>query len=173
MVNKTEKSVEFTKGIFLRTIKVCRFEIIDGVKYVNCIKHPYKFLLREQVRFAAVLWRLRQCVSCWSFRWFNLGWKSCMTALSCYFVCLRQLVYNVVSFYLQIMANNLRNRQLPLLILNPEGQAVVILDDLSYQAQNNFQKNRHPFQQIETNNMRDPVTKRKACFFNIVSCYWA
>ena len=73
------------------------------------------------------------------------------------------------------MANNLRNRQLPLLILNPEGQAVVILDDLSYQAQNSFQKIRHPFQQIESNNMRDPVTKRKAvpCFFNIVSCYGA
>ena len=60
------------------------------------------------------------------------------------------------------MANNLRNIQLPLLILNPEGQAVVILDDLSYQAQNSFQKIRHPFQHIETNNMRDPVTKRKA-----------
>ena len=26
----------------LRTIKVCRFEIIDGVKYVYCIKHAYK-----------------------------------------------------------------------------------------------------------------------------------
>ena len=31
-------------------IKVCRFEIIDGVKYVYCIKHAYKFLLSEQVR---------------------------------------------------------------------------------------------------------------------------
>ena len=28
------------------------------------MKHAYKFLLREQVGFAAVLWRLRQCVSC-------------------------------------------------------------------------------------------------------------
>ena len=56
MVNKTEKSVEFTKGICLRTIKVCRFEIIDGVKYVCCIKRAYKFLLREQEGF-------RQCVS--------------------------------------------------------------------------------------------------------------
>ena len=56
MVNKTEKSVELTKGIFfLRTIKVCRFEIIDGVKYFYCIKHAYKFLLSEQVGFAAVL----------------------------------------------------------------------------------------------------------------------
>ena len=57
--NKTEKSVEFS----LRTIKVCRFDIIDGVKYVYCIKHAYKFLLRKQVGFAAVLWRLRQGVS--------------------------------------------------------------------------------------------------------------
>ena len=65
MVNKkrgqqTEKSVEFS----LRTIKICRFEIIDGVEYVYCIKHAYKFVLREQVGFAAVLWRLRQGVSC-------------------------------------------------------------------------------------------------------------
>ena len=51
MVNKTEKSVEFS----LRTIKICRFEIIDGVKYVYCIEHAYKFVLREQVGFAAVL----------------------------------------------------------------------------------------------------------------------
>ena len=50
-VNKTEKKC----GIFLRTIKICRFEIIDGVKYVYCIKHAYKFVLREQVGFAAVL----------------------------------------------------------------------------------------------------------------------
>ena len=55
MVNKTEKSVEFTKGISLGSIKICRFEIIDGVKYVYCIKHAYKFLLMEQVGFAAVL----------------------------------------------------------------------------------------------------------------------
>ena len=61
MVNKTQKSVEFS----LRTIKICRFEIIDGVKYVYCIKHAYKFVLREQEWFAAVLWRLRQkSVSC-------------------------------------------------------------------------------------------------------------
>ena len=51
MVNKTEKSVEFS----LRTIKTFRFEIIDGVKNVYCIKHDYKFLLRERVEFAAVL----------------------------------------------------------------------------------------------------------------------
>ena len=54
MVNKTEKSVEFTKEFFLRTIKVCQFEIMDGVKYVYCIKHAYTFLLREQTGFAAV-----------------------------------------------------------------------------------------------------------------------
>ena len=52
------------KAFSLRTNKICRFEIKDGVKYVYCIKHAYKFLLREQVGFAAVLWRLRQCVSC-------------------------------------------------------------------------------------------------------------
>ena len=39
IVNKTEKS----------TIKISRFEIVDGVKYIYCIKHAYKFLLREQV----------------------------------------------------------------------------------------------------------------------------
>ena len=52
------------KAFSLRTIKICRFEIIDGVRYVYCIKHAYKFLLREQLGFAAVLSRLRQCVSC-------------------------------------------------------------------------------------------------------------
>ena len=56
MVNKKHgkqkrKSLECS----LRTFKICRFEIIDGVRYVYCIKHAYKFLLREQVRFAAVL----------------------------------------------------------------------------------------------------------------------
>ena len=50
MLHKTEKSVEFS----LRTNEICRFEIIDSVKYVYCRKHTYKFLLREQVRFAAV-----------------------------------------------------------------------------------------------------------------------
>ena len=55
MANRTDKSVEFTKGISLRVIKVFRFEIIDGVKYVYCIKHAYKFLLREQIGFAAVI----------------------------------------------------------------------------------------------------------------------
>ena len=35
MVNKTWKSVEFS----LRTIKICRFEIIDGVKYIVCLLH--------------------------------------------------------------------------------------------------------------------------------------
>ena len=64
---KLKKSLEFTKGISLLTIKICQFEIIDGVKYVYCTKHAYKFLPREQLGFAAVLWRLRQCVSCFSF----------------------------------------------------------------------------------------------------------
>ena len=48
-INKTEKSVEFTKACSLSTIKVCRFEILDGVKNVYSIKHPYRFLLREQL----------------------------------------------------------------------------------------------------------------------------
>ena len=43
------------KAFSIRTIKICWFEIIHGVKYVYCIKHAYKFLLREQVGFAAVL----------------------------------------------------------------------------------------------------------------------
>ena len=61
MVNKkhgkqNQKSIEFTKVIFsIRTIKVCQFEIIDGIKYVYCILQAHKFLLREQVGFAAVL----------------------------------------------------------------------------------------------------------------------
>ena len=55
MVNKTEKKVwNLQKAFSLRTIKICRFEIIDGVKYVYCVKHAYKFLLREQVGLAAV-----------------------------------------------------------------------------------------------------------------------
>ena len=43
------------KAFSLRSIKVCRFEIIDDDKYVYCIKYAYKFLLREQVGFADVL----------------------------------------------------------------------------------------------------------------------
>ena len=53
---RKEQKVWNLQNVFsLRTIKVCRFEIIDGVKYVYCIKHAYKFLLREQVGFSAVL----------------------------------------------------------------------------------------------------------------------
>ena len=58
MVNKTEKKCGIYKGhFFLCTLKVGRFEIIDGVNYVYCIKHAYmyKFLPREQVGFATVL----------------------------------------------------------------------------------------------------------------------
>ena len=56
MVNKTDKVWNLQKAFSLRTITGCRFEIIDGVKYVYCIKHAaYKFLLREQEGFAAVL----------------------------------------------------------------------------------------------------------------------
>ena len=43
------------KVISLRTIKDCRFEIRDGVKCVYCIKQAYKFLLKEEVWFSAVL----------------------------------------------------------------------------------------------------------------------
>ena len=63
--NNTEKKVwNLQKALSLYTNKICRFEIIHVVKYIYCIKHAYKFLLREQVGFAAVLRRLRQCVSC-------------------------------------------------------------------------------------------------------------
>ena len=55
MVNKKpEKVWNLQKSFSLRTIKVCRFEIIGGVKYIYCIKHADKFLLREQVGYAAV-----------------------------------------------------------------------------------------------------------------------
>ena len=50
-----EKVCNLQKAFSLRTIKICRFETIDGVKYVYCLKHAYKFLLMEQVGFAAVL----------------------------------------------------------------------------------------------------------------------
>ena len=50
MVNKTGKSVEFS----LRTIKICRFEIIDGVKYVYCLKHDYKFVLSGTNRVCGI-----------------------------------------------------------------------------------------------------------------------
>ena len=69
VVNKTEKVWNLQKALSLCTNKMCRFEIIDCIKYVYCIKHAYKFLLREQVGFAAVLWRLRQCVSCFPLKW--------------------------------------------------------------------------------------------------------
>ena len=62
MINKKHgkqngKKCGILKKVFsLRTINVCRFEIIDGVKYVYCIIHAaYKFLLREEEGFAAVL----------------------------------------------------------------------------------------------------------------------
>ena len=74
--------------ISLRTIKICRFEIIDGVIYVYCIKHAY-FLLREQVGFADVLWRMRQCVSCSFLYETQKGWNFEMmelnTAVGLYF----------------------------------------------------------------------------------------
>ena len=54
MVNNRKKVWNLQKAFSLRTIKVCRFEIIDGVKYVYCITNAYKFLLREQVGFASM-----------------------------------------------------------------------------------------------------------------------
>ena len=61
MVNKKhgkqnrKQSVDLQKSFSLRKIKVCGIEKIDGFKYVYCKKHAKKFLLREQVGFAAVL----------------------------------------------------------------------------------------------------------------------
>ena len=55
MVNKKhgkqnrKKVWNLHKAFSLRTIKVCLFDIIGDVKYFYCIKHAYKFLLREQV----------------------------------------------------------------------------------------------------------------------------
>ena len=51
MVNKTGKKREIYKRHFLYALLNC----VEGVKYVYCIKHAYKFLLREQVGFTAVL----------------------------------------------------------------------------------------------------------------------
>ena len=64
MGKQNRKNWNLQKAFSLSTIKVCRFEIIDDVKYVYCIIYAYKFLLMEQVGFAAVPWRLRQWVSC-------------------------------------------------------------------------------------------------------------
>ena len=50
------------KAFSLRTIKVCRFEIIDGVKYVYCMKHAYKSLLREQVGLFRCFFSFLVCV---------------------------------------------------------------------------------------------------------------
>ena len=61
MVNKKRGKQNRKKGMNFLYIQL---KLIDGVKYVYCIKHAYKFLLREQEEFAAVLWRLRQGVSC-------------------------------------------------------------------------------------------------------------
>ena len=61
MVNKKhgkqnrKKVWNLQKTFSLRTNKVCRFEIIYGVKYVYCIKHAYNFFRRDKVCFAAVL----------------------------------------------------------------------------------------------------------------------
>ena len=38
---KPKKVWNLQKAFSLSTIKVCRFEIIDGVKYMYCIKHAY------------------------------------------------------------------------------------------------------------------------------------
>ena len=54
-IQNPPKMWNLQKAFSLRTMKVCQSEIIDGVKYVSCIKHAYKFLLREQAGFVAVL----------------------------------------------------------------------------------------------------------------------
>ena len=46
MVNKTEKSVELQKAFSLRTIKVFRFEIIDGVKI--CLLHKTRLQISSE-----------------------------------------------------------------------------------------------------------------------------
>ena len=51
MVNiKPKKVWNLRKAFSLRTIKICRFEIIDGVKYVYCIKHAYKISSEGTIR---------------------------------------------------------------------------------------------------------------------------
>ena len=47
MVNKTEKMWNLKKAFSLRAIKICRFEIRDGVTYVYCIKHVLKQMFSE------------------------------------------------------------------------------------------------------------------------------
>ena len=49
VLKKTKKVWNLQKAFYLRTIKICQF------KYIYCIKHAYKFLLREQFGFAAIL----------------------------------------------------------------------------------------------------------------------
>ena len=52
MVNKTEKSVEFTKGIFSTHKYSLSVEIIDCVKYVYCIffKTRLQFSSEETIK---------------------------------------------------------------------------------------------------------------------------
>ena len=45
---KPKKVWNLQKAFSLRTINVCRFEIIDGVKYIYCLKHTYEFLLSSK-----------------------------------------------------------------------------------------------------------------------------
>ena len=70
MVNKkhgkhNRKKCNLQETFYLR-LSLSVWKNIWCVKYVYCIKHAYKFLLREQVGSAAILWRLHQCVS-WCF----------------------------------------------------------------------------------------------------------
>ena len=56
MVNKKDGKQNRKKcGIYKRHFLYAQLKLIDGVKYDYCIKHAYKFLLREQFGFAAVL----------------------------------------------------------------------------------------------------------------------
>ena len=76
------------KVFSLRTIKVCRFEIIDGVKYVYCIKRVYKFILRDKYR------SLTLASMCFLYEAFiEYSWGSCLN------------VFHVILFSANIYRN--------------------------------------------------------------------
>ena len=50
MVNKKHGKQKPKKcGIYKSDFLYAQLKLIDGVKYIYCMKHAYKFLLREQV----------------------------------------------------------------------------------------------------------------------------
>ena len=55
-IKQNRKKCGIYKRHFLYAqLKFVGLKKIDAVKYVYCIKHAYKFLLRQQVGFATVL----------------------------------------------------------------------------------------------------------------------